>query len=149
MMNHYHLHAKTTARRSGYITYLKEAERIADFLQLIGATNSMLQFENIRIGRDMSNSINRLVNCENANMDKVADAATRQIANIQYIAKHVGLQKLPQKLRDVAVTRIKNQEASLKKLGQLLPDGPISKSGVNHRLRKINRYAGRLRKSES
>ena len=148
MMNRYHLHAKTTARRSGYITYLKEAERIADFLQLIGATNSMLRFEDIRIGRDMSNSVNRLVNCENANLTKVADAAARQINNIQYIAKTVGLKQLPPKLRDVALTRIKHQEVSLKKLGRLLPTGPISKSGINHRLRKINHYANWLRANQ-
>ncbi|QBP18804.1 DNA-binding protein WhiA [Acetilactobacillus jinshanensis] len=145
MMNHYHLHAKTTSRRSGYITYLKEAERIAEFLQLIGATNSMLKFEDIRIVRDMSNSVNRLVNCENANMNKVADASTRQIANIQFIQKTVGLKQLPKKLQNVAIARMTHQEVSLKQLGQIVAGGPISKSGVNHRLRKINKYAENLR----
>ena len=145
MMNHYHLHAKTTSRRSGYITYLKEAERIADFLQLIGATSSMLKFEDIRIVRDMSNSVNRLVNCENANMNKVADASTRQIANIQFIQRTVGLNQLPKKLQSVALARLKHQEVSLKQLGQLVPGDPISKSGINHRLRKINKYAETLR----
>ena len=83
MMNKYNLGAKETARRSGYIVYIKEAEKIADFLQLIGATNSMLKFEDIRIVRDMRNSVNRLVNCENANMNKVANASTKQIENIK------------------------------------------------------------------
>lgn len=145
MMNRYHLNAKTTNRRSGYITYLKEAERIANFLQLIGATNAMLKFEDIRIVRDMSNSVNRLVNCETANMNKVADASTRQISNIQYIAKTVGLDQLPDKLKAIALVRLKHQEVSLKKLGQLVSGGPISKSGVNHRLRKINQFADQLR----
>ncbi|USS86953.1 DNA-binding protein WhiA [Fructilactobacillus cliffordii] len=145
MMNQYHLGAKQTKRRSGYIVYLKEAEKIADFLQLIGATNAMLKFEDIRIVRDMRNSVNRLVNCENANMNKVANASTRQIENIQLIEERVGLESLPPKLRDVAETRLKNQEVSLKELGELVANGPISKSGINHRLHKINDYAEKLR----
>ncbi|WP_295729613.1 DNA-binding protein WhiA [uncultured Limosilactobacillus sp.] len=145
MINHFQLNARMTARRSGYIVYLKEAEKIADFLQLIGATNSMLQFENIRIVRDMRNSVNRLVNCENANMDKVANAANKQVANIQLIDEHVGLNNIPEKLREIAVTRLAHPEVSLKELGELVPGGPISKSGVNHRLRKLNAYADKIK----
>ncbi|WP_429970660.1 DNA-binding protein WhiA [Fructilactobacillus sp. Tb1] len=147
MMNKYNLGAKETARRSGYIVYIKEAEKIADFLQLIGATNSMLKFEDIRIVRDMRNSVNRLVNCENANMNKVANASTKQIENIKFIENNMGLDSLPKKLRDVAITRMKNQEVSLKELGEIIPDGPISKSGVNHRLHKINDIADKLREN--
>ena len=145
MMNQFGLNAQTTARRSGYIVYLKEAEKIANFMSLIGATNSMLQFENVRIVRDMRNSVNRLVNCENANMNKIANASTRQIENIKLIEDTVGLVSLPDKLRDIAQTRLNHQEVSLKELGQLVPGGPISKSGVNHRLRKLNAYADELR----
>lgn len=145
MINHFGLNARMTARRSGYIVYLKEAEKIADFLQLIGATNSMLQFENIRIVRDMRNSVNRLVNCENANMDKVANAANRQVENIHFIENRVGLNNLPEKLQEIALTRLAHPEVSLKELGQLVPGGPISKSGVNHRLRKLNAFADSLR----
>lgn len=145
MINRYHLNARATERRSGYITYLKEAEKIADFLQLIGATNSMLRFEDIRIVRDMRNSVNRIVNCETANMNKVADAANKQLANIRYIEQTVGLEHLPPKLQAVAVARIANPEVSLKELGELISGGPISKSGVNHRLRKLNEYAEKLR----
>lgn len=148
MINHFQLNARTTARRSGYIVYLKEAEKIADFLQLIGATNSMLEFENIRIVRDMRNSVNRLVNCENANMDKVANAANRQVENIQFIDRHVGLNNIPEKLREIALTRLSHPEVSLKELGELVPGGPISKSGVNHRLRKLNAYADKIREGE-
>ncbi|MCF6515697.1 DNA-binding protein WhiA [Lactobacillus sp. S2-2] len=148
MINEYGLNAKTTQRRSGYITYLKEAEKIADFLKLIGATNAMLKFEDIRIVRDMRNSVNRLVNCETANMNKVANAATRQIENIKYISEKVGLEQLPDKLQEVAEIRIKNKEISLKELGECLPNGAISKSGINHRLRKINEYADKLRKED-
>ncbi|USS84965.1 DNA-binding protein WhiA [Fructilactobacillus myrtifloralis] len=145
MMNQYHLGAKQTKRRSGYIVYLKEAEKIADFLQLIGATNAMLKFEDIRIVRDMRNSVNRLVNCENANMNKVANASTQQIENIHLIQDRVGLESLPPKLRDVAETRLKHQEVSLKELGNLVANGPISKSGINHRLHKLNEVAEKLR----
>lgn len=145
MINRYDLNARTTNRRSGYIVYLKEAEKIANFLQLIGATTSMLEFENIRIVRDMRNSVNRLVNCENANMDKVANAANRQVENIMLIEATVGLSSLPEKLRAIAETRLAHQEVSLKELGTLVPGGPISKSGVNHRLRKLNAYADELR----
>lgn len=144
MMNRYSLNARKTERRSGYITYLKEAEKIADFLSLIGATNSMLKFEDIRIVRDMRNSVNRIVNCETANMNKVADAARKQIENIDYIERTVGLSKLPDKLQAVAQARKAHPEVSLKELGELVAGGPISKSGVNHRLRKINEFAQKL-----
>lgn len=145
MMNRYGLNARKTERRSGYITYLKEAEKIADFLSLIGATNSMLKFEDIRIVRDMRNSVNRIVNCETANMNKVADAARKQIENIDYIDNKIGLSKLPDKLQAVAQARKAHPEVSLKELGELVAGGPISKSGVNHRLRKINEFAQKLR----
>lgn len=145
MMNKYELNSRITDRRSGYITYLKEAEKIANFLQLIGATNAMLKFEDVRIMRDMRNSVNRLVNCENANMNKVANASTKQISNIQFIDDTVGLDKLPEKLYEVAITRMKMPEVSLKELSESLPSGAISKSGINHRLRKINEFADKIR----
>lgn len=144
-MNRYELNARMTNRRSGFITYLKEGEKISDFLTLIGATNAMLKFEDVRIMRDMRNSVNRLVNCETANMEKVATASSKQIENIEYIQARVGLSQLPDKLQVMAETRLANREVSLKELGDLIPGGPISKSGVNHRLRKINEYAQKLR----
>ncbi|CAH0417434.1 DNA-binding protein WhiA [Periweissella fabaria] len=145
LMNEYHLNAKTTERRSGYIVYLKEAEKIADFLQLIGATNSMLQFEDVRIMRDIKNSVNRLTNAEEANANKVADASARQIDNIKLIDDQIGLMRLPIKLRQIAEARLNHPDVSLGELGDFVTDGPISKSGVNHRLRKINEYAQAIR----
>lgn len=145
MMNHFGLNAKTTKRRNGYIVYLKEAERIADFLQLIGATNAMLKFEDIRIVRDMRNSVNRLVNCENANINKTVAAAERQVENIKYLRDTVGLDSLPAKLQEIAVLRLDNPEVSLKELGEMVPSGAISKSGINHRLRKLNSIAEEAR----
>lgn len=144
MMNRYGLNARTAKRRSGYITYLKEAEKIADFLSLIGATSSMLKFEDIRIMRDMRNSVNRIVNCENANFNKVADAANRQIESIKYLDKKIGLNNLPVKLQEIGIARMAHPEVSLKELGELVPGGPISKSGVNHRLRKIMEQAEKM-----
>lgn len=144
MMNRYGLNARTAKRRSGYITYLKEAEKIADFLSLIGATSSMLKFEDVRIMRDMRNSVNRIVNCENANFNKVADAANRQIESIKYLDKKIGLNNLSVKLQEIAIARMAHPEVSLKELGELVPGGPISKSGVNHRLRKIMEQAEKM-----
>ena len=144
MMNRYGLNARTAKRRSGYITYLKEAEKIADFLSLIGATSSMLKFEDVRIMRDMRNSVNRIVNCENANFNKVADAANRQIESIKYLDKKIGLNNLHVKLQEIAIARMAHPEVSLKELGELVPGGPISKSGVNHRLRKIMEQAEKM-----
>ena len=144
MMNRYGLNARTAKRRSGYITYLKEAEKIADFLSLIGATSSMLKFEDVRIMRDMRNSVNRIVNCENANFNKVADAANRQIESIKYLDKKIGLNNLPVKLQEIAIARMAHPEVSLKELGELVPGGPISKSGVNHLLRKIMEQAEKM-----
>lgn len=145
MMNHFDLNARTVARRSGNIVYLKEAEKIADFLNVIGATNAMLKFEDVRIVRDMRNSVNRLVNCETANMSKTVNAAQKQIDNINFIQNHGGLQQLPPRLADMAKVRVENPEVSLTELGNMIPGGPISKSGVNHRLRKINELADKMR----
>ncbi|MEO1770891.1 MULTISPECIES: DNA-binding protein WhiA [Enterococcus] len=146
LLNQFDLNARTLARRNGYITYLKGAEKIADFLVLIGATNSMLKFEDVRIVRDMRNSVNRLVNCETANMNKTIDAASKQIENIHFIETTVGLQSLPEKLQEIAELRIQHPEVSLKELGEMIPSGGISKSGINHRIRKINDFAEELKK---
>lgn len=144
MMNDFNLNAKTIVRRNGYITYIKEAEKISEFLAVIGANRAMLKFEDIRIVRDMRNSVNRLVNMENANINKTIDAAQRQVEAIRLIDSTQGLSVLPQKLQTMARFRLDNPDLSLKELGEQVPDGPISKSGVNHRLRKIVELAERL-----
>ena len=145
MMNAFQLNARQIDRRNGYITYLKEAEKIADFLALIGASNAMMKFEDVRIVRDMRNSVNRLVNCENANINKVVNAASRQMEEIALIEEEVGLDSLPEKLQEIARVRMDNPDISLKELGEILPSGAISKSGVNHRLRKISEFAQGLK----
>lgn len=149
MMNAFGLNSRMIERRNGFITYLKEAEKIADFLALIGAANAMMKFEDIRIVRDMRNSVNRLVNCENANINKVVTAASRQMEDILFIEEKVGLEALPVKLFELAQVRKENPDISLKDLGEIIPSGSISKSGVNHRLRKISEFAENLRKNIS
>lgn len=144
MMNDFNLNAKTIVRRNGFITYIKEAEKISEFLAVIGANRAMLKFEDIRIVRDMRNSVNRLVNMENANLNKTIDAAQRQLEAIRLIDSTQGLSVLPQKLQIMARFRLENPDLSLKELGEQVPGGPISKSGVNHRLRKIVETAERL-----
>lgn len=146
MFEAFGLNPKVHERKSGgYIVYVKESEKIADFMAIIGATNSMFRFEDVRIVRDMRNSVNRLVNCETANLNKTISAASKQIDNIQLIEEEMGLIELPKKLYEVAVTRLEHPDVSLKELGELIPSGPISKSGVNHRLRKLNKIAEDLK----
>jgi cell division protein WhiA len=149
LMNMFDLNSKTLERKKGFITYLKEAEKITDFLIIIGANNALLKFEDIRIIRDMRNSVNRLVNCETANLNKTIGAAIRQVENIKYIDGVVGLQVLPEKLREIAELRVTYQDVTLKELGEMVSGGNISKSGINHRLRKIDEIADKLRNGQS
>ncbi|MBB6177675.1 hypothetical protein HNQ82_002513 [Anoxybacillus tengchongensis] len=141
----FYLHARTLERKKGFITYLKEAEKIAEFLSIIGAHQALLRFEDVRIVRDMRNSVNRLVNCETANLNKTIGAALRQVENIRYIDETIGLDQLPEKLREIAKLRIEYQDVTLKELGEMVSGGKISKSGINHRLRKLDEIAERLR----
>ncbi len=105
----------------------------------------MLKFEDVRIIRDMRNSVNRLVNSETANLNKTIDAAQRQIENINFLAETVGLDNLPPRLRETATLRLAHPDVSLQELGEMAPGGVISKSGINHRLRKLNEMADRVR----
>ncbi|RWR13173.1 DNA-binding protein WhiA [Siminovitchia fortis] len=148
LMNEYGLNSKTLERKNGYITYLKEAEKITEFLNIIGAHNALLRFEDVRIVRDMRNSVNRLVNCETANLNKTIGAALRQVENIRYIQETVGLEYLPERLREIAELRMTHQDVTLKELGEMVSSGQISKSGINHRLRKIDEIADKLRSGD-
>ena len=145
LMNRFDLNAKVVERRSGYIVYLKEAEKIGDMLMVIGATNAMLKMEDVRIIRDMRNSVNRLVNAENANLDKTVNASQKQIDDIEFLDNEIGLARLPEKLREIAEVRLAHREEPLSELGKYVPSGEISKSGVNHRLRKLTKMADDLR----
>lgn len=144
LINEYGLNSKVITRKNNYVVYLKEGDQIVDLLNIIGAHNALLSFENIRIVKEMRNSVNRIVNCETANLSKIVDAALRQIENIEYIQKTEGLKILPDNLREIAELRLENRNASLKELGQMLTP-PVGKSGVNHRLRKIEKIAEELK----
>lgn len=148
LMNSFGLHARTLSRKKGYITYLKEADKITELISNIGAHQALFKFEDVRIVRDMRNSVNRLVNCETANLNKTIGAAFRQVENIKFIERTVGLEALPDKLQEIASLRLQHQEVSLKELGEYVSGGSISKSGINHRLRKIDEFAEKVRKGE-
>lgn len=144
LANHFELNARSFERKRGYILYLKEGEKIIEFLNLIGAYQALFKFEDVRIMRDMRNSVNRIVNCETANLNKTINAAVRQIENIKLISEEIGLDNLPEKLREVAIVRLQHPDLNLKEVGALLK-GKVSKSGVNHRLRKIEQIANEIR----
>lgn len=145
LANDFYLNPKLIERKKGYVMYLKEGEKITDFLNIIGAHRALFKFEDVRIVKDMRNSVNRLVNCETANLNKTVVAAMKQLENIQLIDEKMGLDNLPQKLREVAILRLQHPDANLKELGELMPDGKVSKSGMNHRFRKINEIAAKLK----
>ncbi|KAB3533514.1 DNA-binding protein WhiA [Alkaliphilus serpentinus] len=144
VMEEFQLTAKIIPRKGSFVVYLKEGDQVVDLLNIIGAHTALLNLENVRIMKQMRNDINRIVNCETANLSKTVNASMRQIENIEMIKDQVGLNKLPENLREIAELRLKNQDASLKELGQML-NPPIGKSGVNHRLRKIDEFADRIR----
>jgi len=143
LINSYDLNAKYIQRKNTYVVYLKEGEQIVDLLNIIGAHSALLELENVRIYKEMRNNVNRLVNCETANLNKTVDAAVRQIECIKLIQEKMGLRKLPRNLREVAELRITYPDLTLKELGEML-NPPIGKSGVNHRLRKIEKIAEEL-----
>lgn len=136
--------AKIVQRKKNYIVYIKEGSQIVDLLNIMEAHVALMDLENVRILKEMRNSINRQVNCEAANINKTVTAASKQIDDIIFIRDNVGLGDLADGLEDIAVLRVEYPEASLKELGaMLLP--PIGKSGVNHRLRKLSMIADQLR----
>ncbi|MCQ2510250.1 MAG: DNA-binding protein WhiA [Lachnospiraceae bacterium] len=136
--------AKTVTRKKYFIVYVKEGTQIVDLLAYMEAKLALLEMENVRIVREMRGSVNRKVNCETANINKTVNAAVRQLEDIRYLQKTVGLKMLPGNLDEMATIRLQYPEASLKELGQYLQP-PVGKSGVNHRLRKIGEIAERVR----
>ncbi|MFY9174683.1 MAG: DNA-binding protein WhiA [Peptococcia bacterium] len=138
------IQAKISSRKNWQIVYLKESEQIVNFLSVVGAHQALLNFENTRIVKEMRNQVNRLVNCETANLSKTINASMRQLENIRYLQENIGLAQLPPRLRMVAAARLENPDVSLKELGEML-DPPIGKSGVNHRMRKLEEMAEELK----
>ncbi|MDD5604087.1 MAG: DNA-binding protein WhiA [Eubacteriales bacterium] len=144
IMKGFGLKARIAARKGYYVIYLKEGEDIVDFLNITGAHSSLLELENIRILKEMRNNVNRIVNCETANLGKTVEAALRQSEDIRYIIDNRGIEAIPEELREIAAVRISHPEASLKELGEMLGK-QLGKSGVSHRLAKISEIAEKLR----
>ena len=144
LLENYNIDGKMVARKGGYVVYIKEGEGIVDLLNVMEAHVSLMEMENVRILKGMSNYYNRQVNCETANIKKTVATSVRQIDDIDFIIQNKGIDYLPEKLQDIAWVRKENPDASLQELGEML-DPPLGKSGVNHRLRKICQIAQELR----
>ena len=144
ILHDFSLDAKMIIRKKYHVVYMKEGENIADFLNITEAHKALMEFENTRIYKGMRNMVNRKVNCEAANITKTVNAATRQVEDIRLIREKMGLEGLPEPLRQMAYVRLENPQASLGELGKLL-DPPVGKSGVNHRLRKLGELAKKLK----
>jgi len=149
LLNIFDLNAKILNRDKGYMIYIKEAEKISDFLKILGANNAVLYYEDVRVYRDKKNKTNRLNNCEQANMDKIIENATSQLEDIEVIEENEGLVLLDDKVKEALEYRKKYPETSLKELAEIISletNKPITKSGLNHRLKKLKDLADRFRK---
>lgn len=144
IMQNFDIEAKIVLRKKYYVVYMKEGKAIVDLLNVMEAHVALMNLENLRIIKEVRNSVNRRVNCEAANITKTVNAASRQIEDILLIRDACGLENLPENLRQMAEVRLEYPEAPLKELGELL-DPPVGKSGVNHRLRKLSEMAEKFR----
>lgn len=145
LLENFYIHPRIIKKENNYMLYLKDGEEISQFLALIGANNTVLKFEEVRVIKEKRNDINRLVNCETANLNKTINAAVKQIEDIKLIKAKGKFATLPENLQEIANLRIENPDLSLVELGKLLKE-PIGKSGVNHRLKKISTIAEELEK---
>ena len=151
LLNYFDLHAKVISRDKGYMTYVKEAEKIGDFLRIVSANNAILYYEDIRIYRDHKNMTNRLNNMEQANVDKSINASREQLEDIALIKEKIGFDALDERLSTVAIYREKYPEVSLSELSEIISseqNKKITKSGLSHRIRKLKEIADRLRKND-
>ena len=147
LINKLGFNCKVVSRKNNFVVYLKESEQISDLLNIIGAHNALLSLQNTKIVKAMRNNVNRIVNCETANLSKTVNASVRQIENIKLIQDTIGISSLPENLQEIARIRLECEDMTLKELGEML-EPPIGKSGVNHRLRKIEEIANNLRSNQ-
>lgn len=136
IINSFEIEAKIVQRKKNYVVYVKEGSQIVDMLNIMEAHVALMNLENVRILKEMRNSVNRQVNCETANINKTVNAAVKQVEDINYIQETIGLDSLPKNLQEIAEVRLQYPQAALKELGAFL-EPPVGKSGVNHRLRKL------------
>lgn len=148
LLNEYGFNAKIIRRKNSYVIYIKESSNISDVLNIMGAHHALLRMEDIRIMKQVRNDVNRIVNCETANLSRTVSASTRQIESIRYIRDTVGLESLSDNLHEIAALRLEYEEASLKELGEMLSK-PIGRSGVNHRLKKLESMALELKEGRT
>ncbi len=143
LLKDFGLTGRVSKRKTAWVLYLKGSEAIADFLRIIGAYEALFSFENVRVMKEMRNRVNRLINFETANLNKTVEAALKQVNDIKLIQKHLGSQKIPANIKPLAALRLAYPEATLEELGAML-NPPLSKSGVNHRFRKLREIAAKL-----
>lgn len=146
LISDFGIESKIITRKKYSVCYIKDGTMIVDMLNIMGAHISLMNMENVRILKDISNNVNRRVNCEAANLNKTVSAAVRQIQDINYVIEKKGISYFPENLRELAEIRLEEPDASLKELGEMM-NPPIGKSGVNHRLRKISEIAENLRQA--
>ena len=144
IMDGFGLDAKIVQRKKAYVVYLKEGSRIVDVLNVMEAHVALMELENVRILKEMRNSVNRKVNCETANINKTVSAAVKQVEDITYLRDTVGFEHLPDNLAEAALARLEHPDATLKELGETL-DPPVGKSGINHRLRRLSEMAEKVK----
>lgn len=151
LLNKYNLNSKVLKRENKYMIYIKESEKISDFLKLIKATKAMFYYEDIRIYRDNKNKANRLNNCEQANVDKIIGTANKQLMDIEFLEENGLLDLLDEKVKEVAIYRMKYQEVSLLELSEIITKetgNKITKSGLHHRFKKIEEMANKVRQKQ-
>jgi DNA-binding protein WhiA len=134
------IQARVSERKSSLLIYIKESEKIVDFLRIVEASTALLDFENVRIIKSMRNQVNRQVNCETANLAKTVDASVRQVELIERLLQKIGVKGLPANLRELAILRIDNSDSTFKEMGIML-DPPLTKSGVAYRMKKLENFA--------
>ena len=148
LLEGYDIKARSMIRKGHHVVYVKESEAIAEFLNITGAHLCMMELENLRIEKGLRSDVNRRVNCDTANINKSLAASRRQVEDIEYLKQEIGLGRLPENLKLVAELRLENPELNLVQLGEMLQP-PVGKSGINHRLRKLQEMAEELRKASS
>ena len=146
LMAEFETEPKIVERKNHFVVYLKDGSQIVDMLNVMEAYVSLMNLENVRILKEMRNSVNRQVNCETANINKTVNAAVKQIADIELIRDIIGFDNLPAPLREMALVRLEHREAPLKDLGAYM-NPQVGKSGINHRLRKLAAIAEELKET--
>ena len=147
MIRSFDMDAKIVPRKKSFVVYLKEGSQIVDILNIMEAHVSLMELENVRILKEMRNSVNRKVNCETANINKTVSAAVKQLEDITYLRDRIGFENMPEALVEAALARLSNPDATLKELGESLTP-PVGKSGINHRLRKLSEMAEKARQEQ-